>query len=246
MNDILYHFQKWDDNLTTSSRDIYPSAHKTYKAIYKGSPLFDEYEPHGNLRNLTITPSVPQGYIKLTWSEHPNTNVTEYHIYRHYKKGSYRSDPSLIATRNRGTLQYIDVNYEVDTDGDYQLFYDVKAYYEPDQTISSPNPVFIQGEATNIASKIGSNEEITYYDISNYPNPYNPQTTIRFQLPQEGFVTIKVYNSLGEEIKTLLNEKKDYGRYELKFDGSDLPSGMYIYTIKVNDYYASKKMLLVK
>lgn len=95
-------------------------------------------------------------------------------------------------------------------------------------------------------SKIGFSEEITYYDISNYPNPYNPETTIRFQLPKEGLVTIKVYNSIGEEIKTLLNEQMGYGMYELKFDGGDLPSGMYIYTINVNDYYASKKMLLVK
>lgn len=192
---------------------------------------------------MSITSTSPHGYIKLTWDDHPHTGVTQYRVYRSTNRGvSF----NLIGTRNRGNTEFIDYSYEYNTDGDQLLMYDVKAYFSLDGTQSGPNPITVFGDATNTGYKISSDEAITYYDISNYPNPYNPETTIRFQLPQEGFVTIKVYNSLGEEINTLLNEKKDYGKYELKFDGSNLPSGMYIYTIKVNDYYASKKMLLVK
>lgn len=245
-NGIQYDFQKWSNNSTSLTSSFYPSQHDNYQAIYKGFPLFDEDPGNGNLRKLNITGTSPHGWIKLTWDEHPNVNVTKYYIYRSYKLGSYQSPQTLIGTRNRGNRQFTDSYYEYNPDGDYTLMYDVKAYFAPDGTKSGTNPVTVFGDASNVAYKINSQEGITYYDIANYPNPYNPQTTIRFQLPQEGFVTIKVYNSLGEEIKTLLNEEKEYGMYELKFDGSDLPSGMYIYTIKVNDYYASKKMLLVK
>ncbi|RJP62696.1 MAG: T9SS C-terminal target domain-containing protein [Ignavibacteriales bacterium] len=244
INGIVYDFEKWTDNISARSRNIYPSGHGTYTAKYKGTPTFD-----GLMRNLIISGTGGiNNYVKLTWSDHPNDYVTQYHIYRYYKRPDGTvSTPVHIATRNRGTLTYTDIEYKYNpSGGDYILYYDVKAYYSLEGTISPAAYVSTKGDQSGTASKIGLGEGITYYDIANYPNPYNPQTTIRFQLPQEGFVTIKVYNALGEEIKTLLNEEKEYGMYELKFDGSDLPSGMYIYTIKVNEYYASKKMLLVK
>lgn len=252
-NNIQYNFQKWNDNVTsfvrTETLDFYDDNSERI-AIYKGYPIFNEYTAQGNLRNLTFSTSSPQGYVVLTWNEHPNEYVTKYYIYRRYKYNGVYSPIALIATRNKGagsTQSYTDVEFEVNQqDGDYQVEYDVKAYFSLDGTKSSNNFKTVIADRSGQLSKIGSGEGITYYDISNYPNPYNPETTIRFQLPQEGFVTIKVYNSLGEEIKTLLNEKKDYGKYELKFNGGDLPSGMYIYTIKVNDYFASKKMLLIK
>lgn len=80
----------------------------------------------------------------------------------------------------------------------------------------------------------------------NYPNPFNPSTTISYSLPQNGNVEIKLYDVLGNEIATVLNSVKEAGNYDVKFDASSLASGMYIYTIRVNDYTATKKMLLVK
>jgi len=80
----------------------------------------------------------------------------------------------------------------------------------------------------------------------NYPNPLNPSTTIRYELPRESFVTLKVYNVLGQEVATLVNEKKEAGRYEVEFDGSMLTSGMYIYRMTAGDYRAVKKFLLLK
>ena len=92
------------------------------------------------------------------------------------------------------------------------------------------------------------NEQIVKkYDLTqNFPNPFNPTTTINYQMPKKGQVTIKIYDILGREIATLVNEEKTQGRYAISFDGSNLASGIYIYQIHVNDYFNSKKMILLK
>ncbi len=82
--------------------------------------------------------------------------------------------------------------------------------------------------------------------MQNYPNPFNPSTTIRYELPRESFVTLKVYNVLGQEVATLVNEKKEAGRYEVAFDGSGLTSGVYVYRLQAKDFISSLKLLLLK
>ncbi|MDY0081657.1 MAG: T9SS type A sorting domain-containing protein [Ignavibacteriaceae bacterium] len=80
----------------------------------------------------------------------------------------------------------------------------------------------------------------------NYPNPFNPTTIIRYQIPQDGIVTLKVYDILGSEVATLVNEQKPAGRYEINFDASKLASGVYIYKLQSGNYISSKKMMLLK
>jgi len=80
----------------------------------------------------------------------------------------------------------------------------------------------------------------------NFPNPFNPTTTISYQLPKAGHVTLKIYDVLGNEVKTLVNEMKEMGKYTATFDASTLASGMYVYQIKANYFMATKKMLLLK
>lgn len=80
----------------------------------------------------------------------------------------------------------------------------------------------------------------------NYPNPFNPRTNIRFEIPRAALVILKVYNSLGEEITTLTNEELRAGVYEVQFDATNLPSGMYYYRIAAGNYTQTKKMVLVK
>lgn len=80
----------------------------------------------------------------------------------------------------------------------------------------------------------------------NYPNPFNPVTIIKYSLPVKNLVTLKVYNLLGEEITTLVNETKEVGSYEVSFKATSLPSGIYFYTIKAGEYVATKKMVLLK
>ena len=88
---------------------------------------------------------------------------------------------------------------------------------------------------------------ITNYVLhQNYPNPFNPTTTIRYELPQDGIVSIEVFDILGQKIRTLLDEFKKADRYELEFNGDNLSSGVYLYSIRVNDFIETKKMILIK
>lgn len=80
----------------------------------------------------------------------------------------------------------------------------------------------------------------------NYPNPFNPTTHIGFQISDRGFVSLKVFDVLGEEITTILNEEKSVGSYEVEFDASNLPSGIYFYQLKTGNYIQTKKLLLLK
>lgn len=80
----------------------------------------------------------------------------------------------------------------------------------------------------------------------NYPNPFNPSTTIGFGLPRSEFVTVKVYNVLGQEVVTLMNGVQEAGTYALRFDASRLTSGVYFYRIQAGQFSQTKKMLLVK
>gem|GEM_PF-3096818 len=95
--------------------------------------------------------------------------------------------------------------------------------------------------------ELKQNEVVTDYGLDqNYPNPFNPATTITYQLPQSGSVTLKIFDILGNEVKTLVNENKEMGKYTVQFDASSLASGMYVYQLRANDYTSTKKMLLLK
>ena len=85
-----------------------------------------------------------------------------------------------------------------------------------------------------------------YYLYGNYPNPFNPSTTIKFTIPEKGFVTLSVYDILGKEVSTLVSSQKNQGTYEIRFDASGLASGLYFYKITVNNFTAVKKMILIK
>jgi photosystem II stability/assembly factor-like uncharacterized protein len=87
----------------------------------------------------------------------------------------------------------------------------------------------------------------TGYSLSqNYPNPFNPSTTFRYSIPNESKVIIKVYDILGKEIATLMDEEKSVGTYELTWNASSLPSGVYFYQLKAGDFIKTKKMTLLK
>jgi hypothetical protein len=80
----------------------------------------------------------------------------------------------------------------------------------------------------------------------NYPNPFNPSTTIEYSIPESGNVKLQVYNSLGEELVTLVNDYKEAGNYKINFNASDLSSGIYYYRLASNSFNEIKKMILLK
>ncbi|PJC59479.1 MAG: hypothetical protein CO025_06015, partial [Ignavibacteria bacterium CG_4_9_14_0_2_um_filter_37_13] len=87
---------------------------------------------------------------------------------------------------------------------------------------------------------------VNYALFQNYPNPFNPSTTIRFQLPVSNHVTLKVFDNLGKEVATLVNEKKSAGNYEVNFNSSKISSGVYFYRLTAGSFSILKKMILLR
>ncbi len=87
---------------------------------------------------------------------------------------------------------------------------------------------------------------ISFSLYQNYPNPFNPATTIQFDISKTSFVSLKIYNLLGQEVATLVNENKNPGKYEINFDASTLPSGVYFYRLTSIEYISTKKLLLMR
>ncbi|HEX2868073.1 MAG TPA: T9SS type A sorting domain-containing protein [Ignavibacteriales bacterium] len=91
-----------------------------------------------------------------------------------------------------------------------------------------------------------NNQPKSYSLEQNYPNPFNPSTTIAYSIPQDGMVSLKIYNLMGQEVKTLVNQFQTGGSYKASFDASRLPSGIYFYQLNSGSFTSVKKMLLLK
>jgi photosystem II stability/assembly factor-like uncharacterized protein len=110
------------------------------------------------------------------------------------------------------------------------------------------NATLLRADLSNISSVEENNETIPseFYLSQNYPNPFNPTTGIEYKLSRQEMVTINVYNILGEEVATLVNEEKLAGTYEVEFNGGDLSSGVYIYRFQAGNFSDVKKFILLK
>jgi len=153
------------------------------------------------------------------------------------------------------------------------VFWNFK-YTAPDSSVvdtiySVANSVNGDGIPFNDQWNFGANFPVSVVDIpvtvedetipsqfhlsQNYPNPFNPSTTIRFSIPEESFVTLKIYDVLGNEIITLINEQKPPGIYEFEFDAEGLPSGIYFYNLQAipfgrqaGEFIETNKMVLLQ
>jgi hypothetical protein len=100
---------------------------------------------------------------------------------------------------------------------------------------------------TSCVGGIQTIEVPNHYSLSqNYPNPFNPSTTIKFGMPKSENVKLIIYDMLGREVRTLVNEIRNPGTYEISFDASELSSGVYFYRLETPSFAETKKMLLVK
>jgi hypothetical protein len=86
----------------------------------------------------------------------------------------------------------------------------------------------------------------TFYLAQNYPNPFNPTTTINYTILSDEFVTLRVYNAIGEGLITLVSEVKHAGNYKVTFDAGNLASGIYYYRINAGEFNSIKKMILLR
>lgn len=104
----------------------------------------------------------------------------------------------------------------------------------------------VQLSGTTISSVEYDWNKLDYTLGQNYPNPFNPSTKIKFTIPKTGNVSLKIYDILGREIKTLINKEMQPGIYDIEFNAVNLPSGVYFYQLKVGSYVETKKMILLK
>jgi hypothetical protein len=89
--------------------------------------------------------------------------------------------------------------------------------------------------------------EVSTYSLSNnYPNPFNPSTKISYTIPQRSNVSLKVFNLLGSEVASLVNEEKSAGVYQIEFNAANLSSGIYFYKLQADTFVETKKMILLK
>lgn len=146
----------------------------------------------------------------------------------------------------------------LDSNGDIKFTYDYRQLYASllkdhfGMTSAETKDILIKDFATLPILK--PTTEIQDYDnmptefslAQNYPNPFNPVTKINYQISEFGSVSLKVYDVLGNEIATLVNQTQHAGKYQVNFDGSKLSSGTYLYTLKTKNNFQTKKMLLVK
>lgn len=120
---------------------------------------------------------------------------------------------------------------------------DFPYYCEPHQGMGMTGTIIVQEPVSVPDDKLITEE----FELKqNYPNPFNPSTSIKYAISSRQFVTLKVYNILGDEIATLVNEEKPSGVYDVKFDAASLSSGMYIYKLQAGSFVETKKMILIR
>jgi len=201
---------------------------------------------HSELRKTIIQePDFPQ-YVYPWWGY----NIVQLH--QTYGGGTliakknlyFMSWAGVIATRN-SQLAYLPTSEDRATITDYYIFLlgnDSLRYSK-----WNAGSTFYPFTWTDWTSVENNDEPILSFELfQNYPNPFNPSTKIRFEIPERSFVTIKVYDVLGKEIATLVDEEKPNGSYEIEFVGIGLASGIYYYRIMVGDFIQTKKMILLK
>ena len=98
-----------------------------------------------------------------------------------------------------------------------------------------------------LSAEDNSNSPVNEFVLfQNYPNPFNPSTRIKYTIEKESFVQLKVYDVLGNEVKTLVNEEKPSGTYGVEFTAGELPAGIYFYRLTAGKFSQTKKLVLLK
>ena len=180
----------------------------------------------------SFTATVKEGTIELNWSTATETNNQGFGIQRKSSGSEYSEIgfvPGFGTTTEPKSYSYTDSKLSA---GKYtyrlkQIDFDGSFEYSAEVEVEIVAPLEFSLE-------------------QNYPNPFNPNTVISYQLPVSGEVTLNVYDILGNNIATLVNEFKPAGGYEVEFDASDLASGIYLYRIKAGEYIETKKMILLR
>lgn len=211
--------------------------------------VYDNNAP-GVPSNLSVSES-SNGHPQLSWDANDEYDLNRYEI---WKKGGDQGGSSWAYYGSTTAAAFEDDEETVVT-GSYiqnetKVYYKIKAVdvnenkssfsSEVDIRVRIPAPsksfpFFTQGDKVE-----------DYHLAQNYPNPFNPATTIYYQVKQRGLVQLLVYDMTGKKVATLVNESQESGGYNVRFNASRFPSGIYIYSLKINDFYEVHKMTLMK
>jgi len=139
--------------------------------------------------------------------------------------------------------EIIDTTYSIQLqNGKY--FWKVKSYTSSSTYTFSNVMSFVVNIPTDVNSE--KDTPFEFYLDQNFPNPLNPSTTIKYSIPKSSQVSLKIFNMLGEELETLVNEEKTVGTYEVNWNAANLPSGVYFYRLQAGDFVQTRKMILLK
>jgi hypothetical protein len=221
-NDLLIHFNQ-------------PYYHKMSRLTFGTLATLAVMSEIVPVELLAFTASARNSGIQLLWSTATELNNLGFEIERSIDNQDNFITVGFVEGKGNST----EINYYSFTDNP-QLSGVNKLYYRLKQV--DFDGTFSYSDVVNVTYDVPAEFILS----QNYPNPFNPSTRINYFVPNESFVSIKVYDFLGREVTTLVNEIKSTGSYELTFDASNLPSGTYFYTLRAENYYSSKKMILLK
>lgn len=196
--------------------------------------------------NNTLVSLIDNNNPRLIWGPHPTFQATNYKVYRTISFTPLAHPEiyaSLIATLNSSTYEYIDGDIYLSSNGDY-VYYFVKAYNGSYSGAS--NIAQVRGSLYKENTLSEAEQKLKFNLCQNYPNPFNPATSISFSIAENCFVSLKIYDILGNEIAELVSGVREPGNYSVSFDASTLSSGLYFYKFITNGYSSTKKMLLAK
>jgi hypothetical protein len=177
-------------------------------------------------------------YLQLSWDE-PDTGQTMaqlmgYLLYRNF---------IFYDTLSSSSKNYLDFEPPFIND---TIFYFLTAYYtNPDGESEPTDTIYHAGCAIGIENRDLHTPQ-NFMIIRNYPNPFNPITTIEYQIFKPGNIEISVFDIYGKKIEELINEKQTSGNYTLAFDGSKYPTGLYYYRVRFEKYAVTRRMVLLK
>ena len=178
---------------------------------------------------------------KITYLSPPGTNGET--VFPEVFRRAFPSSLGTSITTTAGTETYT-FKYKRESVMVDSMMYTI-AFLQNDISKEVLNSAIGYGSITGIDP--GTGNIPTGFELAqNYPNPFNPSTTIKIAIPKEGFVSLKVYDLLGNEVKTLVKGNHKAGTYNIYFEGSELSSGVYYYKLISNEYTNTKKMILIK
>jgi uncharacterized protein (TIGR03790 family) len=189
--------------------------------------------------------SYDSDHPRLVWGAHPTLGSSA--NYKVYRRFSTDNPWELLTTTT--ALEYTDLQMQFNLVGDAidNLFYKVIASSELPGTYESNIVSCAGGKSRKKGIADQPNTSPFVYSLEqNYPNPFNPTTQIKYSIKESGLVQLKIYDVLGNEIATLVNENKEAGIYSVNFDASKLTSGVYIYQLTAPGFTQARKMILTK